>query len=48
MEERSLWYQIIGPEYIDLAFTWAHEADPNATLIINDYNLESVKEKEPL
>lgn len=43
--ERSLWYQIIGPEYIDLAFTWAHEADPNATLIINDYNLESVIQK---
>jgi len=44
-EEHSFWYEIIGSEYIDLAFKWAHEADPNARLIINDYNLESEKEK---
>lgn len=35
---RSLWYQIIGPEYIELAFRFAHEADPNALLFYNDYN----------
>ncbi|MEJ5229466.1 MAG: endo-1,4-beta-xylanase, partial [Pseudothermotoga sp.] len=35
---RSLWYQIIGPEYIELAFKFAHEADPNAKLFYNDYN----------
>ncbi len=35
---RSLWYQIIGPEYIELAFKFAHEADSNAKLFYNDHN----------
>lgn len=39
--EGSKWMDIIGPEYIDDAFIWAHEADPDAFLVINDYNLES-------
>lgn len=34
----SLWYQIAGEEYIEKAFQYAHEADPNAKLFINDYN----------
>lgn len=29
--------EIIGPEYIELAFRWAHEADPDALLFYNDY-----------
>ena len=37
----SKWYEILGPEYIDNAFRWAREVDPNARLVINDYNLES-------
>ena len=36
----SVWYQGIGPEFIDSAFVWAHAADPNAELCYNDYNLE--------
>lgn len=36
----SVWMRVIGPEYIDLAFTWAHEADPEAKLYYNDYDLE--------
>ena len=39
--EGSRWHEILGPEYIDNAFRWAREADPNAQLVINDYNLES-------
>jgi endo-1,4-beta-xylanase len=39
--EGSKWHEILGPEYIDNAFRWAREADPNAQLVINDYNLES-------
>lgn len=35
---RSLWYQIAGEEYIEKAFQYAHEADPDAKLFINDYN----------
>ena len=34
------WYQIVGPDVITLAFKWAHEADPNAQLCYNDYNIE--------
>ena len=43
---RSLWYQIIGPEYIELAFKFAHEADPNALLFYNDYNTFEQKKRE--
>lgn len=35
---QTKWYKIIGPEYIELAFKFAHEADPNAELYYNDYN----------
>jgi len=37
---RSTWYNICGPEYIEKAFIWAHEADPQAKLFYNDYNTE--------
>jgi endo-1,4-beta-xylanase len=33
------WIVHAGPECIPLAFTWAHEADPNALLFYNDYNI---------
>jgi len=38
---QSLWYKIIGPDYIEKAFQFAHEADPEAQLFYNDYNLEN-------
>ncbi len=38
---QSLWYKIIGPDYIEKAFQFAHEADPEAQLIYNDYSLEN-------
>jgi len=38
---QSLWYRIIGPDYIAKAFEYAHEADPQAQLTYNDYNLAS-------
>ncbi|WP_337102676.1 endo-1,4-beta-xylanase [Paenibacillus sp. YIM B09110] len=34
----SLWYQIAGEEFIEKAFEYAHAADPEAILYINDYN----------
>jgi len=34
------WYKVVGPEVLTLAFKWAHEADPNAQLYYNDYNIE--------
>jgi len=36
---QSLWYKIIGPDYIEKAFEYAHEADPSALLNYNDYSI---------
>lgn len=35
----SPFYEILGEEYIPLAFLYANEADPNAELYINDYGM---------
>ena len=35
---QSPWITIIGPEFMERAFRVAHEADPQATLLYNDYN----------
>lgn len=37
----SPWKKIIGDDYIEEAFRYAHEADPNAQLYYNDYSLEN-------
>ncbi|MBR3897256.1 MAG: endo-1,4-beta-xylanase [Bacteroidaceae bacterium] len=36
----SIWSTYIGEEFIDSAFVWAHQADPQAKLYINDYGVE--------
>jgi endo-1,4-beta-xylanase len=43
--EEQLWARLIGPEYIDMAFRWAHEADPQAVLLLNEYNAEGFNRK---
>ncbi len=35
---RSTWYNILGPQYLDIAFQTAREVDPNAKLFINEFN----------
>lgn len=35
----SIW-NYAGTDYIEKAFKWAHEADPDAQLILNDYGVE--------
>lgn len=35
----SPWLRQLGDDYIEIAFRLVHEADPNAKLIYNDYNL---------
>ena len=37
---QSQWLRIIGEDYIEKAFQYAHEADPNAELYYNDYSLD--------
>lgn len=41
----TLWLQKIGPEYIALALQWAHEADPEALLFVNDHAVEGINPK---
>lgn len=43
---QSKWYKIIGPDYIQKAFQYAHEADPKAQLNYNDYNLETPAKRQ--
>jgi endo-1,4-beta-xylanase len=37
---QSPWFKIIGEDYLEQAFRFAHEADPDAELYYNDYDLE--------
>ncbi len=37
----SKWLQILGQDFLRLAFEFAHAADPEAILYYNDYNIES-------
>jgi endo-1,4-beta-xylanase len=39
------WRKIIGDDYIEKAFQFAHEADPKAELHYNDYSLENVAKR---
>jgi GH35 family endo-1,4-beta-xylanase/beta-xylosidase len=41
----SPFYQILGEEYIALAFQYAHEADPDAELYYNDYGMDNPRRR---
>ncbi len=36
------WHDMIGPDFIDLAFTRARAIDPDTKLLYNDYNIEQM------
>jgi GH35 family endo-1,4-beta-xylanase len=40
LRKQSVWQQAIGDDYIDSAFVYAHRADPDAVLYLNDYGVE--------
>jgi endo-1,4-beta-xylanase len=41
----SRWRQIIGDDYLVLAYQFAHEADPKAQLYYNDYSLDNAPKR---
>ena len=41
----SIWKQVIGADYIDSAFVWAHRADPDALLFMLEYGAEGMNDK---
>ncbi|GAA3342151.1 endo-1,4-beta-xylanase [Amorphoplanes nipponensis] len=41
----TIWLRNLGPGYVADAFRWAHQADPRATLFLNDYNNEGLNAK---
>jgi endo-1,4-beta-xylanase len=43
---QSVWERVIGPDYVRLAFKWAHAADPNARLFLNEFGAEWNDPKE--
>jgi len=43
---RSKFYEILGEDFMKLAFQFAHEADPNAKLYYNDYSMENPKRRD--
>jgi len=49
-DERGDWrdtpfLRAFGPDYLALAFKWAHEASPRARLYYNDYEIETINPK---
>ncbi|MBR0046342.1 MAG: endo-1,4-beta-xylanase [Bacteroidaceae bacterium] len=43
---KSKFYEILGEDYIPLAFQYAHEADPSAELYYNDYSMNKATKVE--
>lgn len=43
---QSKWFNIIGEDFIELAFQFAHEADPEAELYYNDYSLNNPAKRD--
>jgi GH35 family endo-1,4-beta-xylanase len=39
------WRHFIGDDYVEMAFRFAHEADPDALLFYNDYNADGINAK---
>ncbi|GHB83469.1 beta-xylanase [Persicitalea jodogahamensis] len=44
----SKFYEIIGEDYIEKAFEYAHAVDPEAKLFYNDYNTENTAKRDKI
>ena len=42
-DDQQIWMRIIGPEYLDMAFRWARDADPQAILVLNEVGAEGAR-----
>jgi endo-1,4-beta-xylanase len=40
LRSSSPWFQMLGPDYLDLAYRTARQADPHALLTYNEYGIE--------
>jgi endo-1,4-beta-xylanase len=43
--DKNIWIEKIGEDVINKAFIWAHEADPEALLFYNDFDLQYTNKK---
>jgi len=41
----TVWQRALGTAYVATVFRWAHEADPDARLYVNEYGIESAGSK---
>ena len=41
----TIFLRVLGPGYIDEAFSYAHKVDPSVKLFYNDYNIEGINAK---
>jgi endo-1,4-beta-xylanase len=39
------WWSVVGPDYIEAAFRFAHAADPRARLFLNDYSTTEARKR---
>lgn len=45
---KSPLYKIAGEDFVEMAFRYAHKADPKARLFYNDYNTEQPKKRDKI
>jgi len=48
LRRQSPWVRILGQEFIEKAFQWAHEADPDCILRYNDFSIENGPKRKRL
>jgi endo-1,4-beta-xylanase len=45
LREEGPWFHSIGSDYVEKIYQWAHEADPEAVLFYNDFNMDGMSQK---